>query len=314
MVTWMTSPSTDLPGGSDLARILAETHAALAAARDEDEFLRAVLIALRPYGPQLASLMYVHCDAAGAAQDIEVVRIWSQDHVLEHSRVYHRRMPLTGFSLAPLWSHAPEELLFIADVTADPRCDAAIREMMGGARALAVLPLWSRRHGTWQGLLSMQWLAPRPLTTEEGFVYRLLMQTLAAFIASHRAVQALERALAERSTPLIPVSDDVLVLPIVGTIDTGRGRQLMDALLGLGGHRKIRAAIIDVTGVPTLDLDAARALSQAVQALRLRGVEAVLTGIRPEVAATIVALDLDFRGIAVRRTVQEALGQFRRAG
>lgn len=104
----------------------------------------------------------------------------------------------------------------------------------------------------------------------------------------------------------------MLALPIVGTIDTARGRQLMDTLLGLGGHRKIRAAIIDVTGVPTLDVEAARTLSHAAQALRLRGVEAVLTGIRPEVAQTIVAQDLDFRSIAVRRTLQEALAHLGR--
>lgn len=111
------------------------------------------------------------------------------------------------------------------------------------------------------------------------------------------------------ATPLIPISSDVLVLPIVGTIDAARGRQLMEALLGLGGHAKIRAAIIDGTGVPTRDAEAARALSHAAQALRLRGVEAVLTGIRPEVAATIVELGLDIRAIAVRGMVQEALAQ-----
>jgi anti-anti-sigma factor len=257
--------------------------------------------------------MYVHCDRAGEPCETEVVRAWSEGQLLDEFHTYGQRQPLSGFTLSSLWSAAPEELMYIADTLADPRCDAPLREAMGGDRSLAVLPLWSTRQRQWQGLLSVQWEQARALTIEEGFVYRLLMKTLAAFIASHRAVQALEQALAERSTPLIPISEEVLALPIVGTIDAARGQQLMEALLGLGGHQKIRAAIIDVTGVPTLDLGAARTLSRAAQALRLRGVEAVLTGIRPEVAATIVAQGLDFHTIAVRRTVQEALAHLGRA-
>lgn len=118
-------------------------------------------------------------------------------------------------------------------------------------------------------------------------------------------VQAL--ALAERSTPLIPIREDVLVLPLVGSIDEERGRQILETLVNLGGRTNVRAAIIDVTGVRNLDTSAARVLLDAAQALRLRGVKSILTGIQASAAMTLVGLGVDFSGIAVQGVLQDGV-------
>lgn len=113
--------------------------------------------------------------------------------------------------------------------------------------------------------------------------------------------------LAERSSPLIPISDDILVLPLIGSLDTERGHQVMDTLLSGTSQSRARIAIIDITGVRTVDTQAASALTNAAQALRLLGVEPILTGIRPEVAQTLIGLGVRLDGITTRSTLQNGI-------
>lgn len=114
-------------------------------------------------------------------------------------------------------------------------------------------------------------------------------------------------ALAERSSPLIPITDDVLVMPLIGTIDPERGQQILEAVLGGTRQRGARVTIIDVTGVPSLDARGAEVLTGAARALRLLGVEAVLSGVSPEVAQTLVALDVPLTGISTCGTLQAGI-------
>ena len=113
--------------------------------------------------------------------------------------------------------------------------------------------------------------------------------------------------LAERSSPLIPITDEILVLPLIGSIDTERGHQVLDSVLQGVSQRGARVAIIDITGVRTVDTQAAQALTNAAQALRLLGVDPVLTGIRPEVAQTLVSLGVRLEGIVTRSTLQSGI-------
>ncbi len=120
-------------------------------------------------------------------------------------------------------------------------------------------------------------------------------------------IRAQADALAERSAPLLPISDEILVMPIVGTIDDDRGAQIMETLVGLGGHARVRVAIIDVTGAGALDDRGAHALIGAARALGLRGAIPVLTGFSPAAAEVLTALGVDLTGIAVRRTLQAGI-------
>ncbi|GIV96984.1 MAG: hypothetical protein KatS3mg057_1641 [Herpetosiphonaceae bacterium] len=113
--------------------------------------------------------------------------------------------------------------------------------------------------------------------------------------------------LAELSTPLFPISDYVVVMPLVGAIDSNRARGIIEALLhGVQEHRA-RVAILDITGVPVVDTQVANALMHAAQSVRLLGAQVILTGIRPEVAQTMVGLGVELGSIITRGTLQDAI-------
>jgi rsbT co-antagonist protein RsbR len=120
-------------------------------------------------------------------------------------------------------------------------------------------------------------------------------------------IAAQAAALAELSTPCIPVSDTVLVLPLIGTIDDRRAQQLTETLLHELATRQAHVAIIDITGVTLVDTQVAQGLIRAAQAGQLLGAQVVLTGMRPEVAQTLVGLGVDLSGIVTRGTLQDGI-------
>ena len=114
-------------------------------------------------------------------------------------------------------------------------------------------------------------------------------------------------ALEQLSTPLIPISEDILVMPLIGTIDSRRAQKMMETLLqGLVAHHA-RAVILDITGVPVVDSAVAQGLLRAAQAAQLLGAQVVLTGIRPEVAQTLVGIGANLRGIVTYSTLQNGI-------
>lgn len=114
-------------------------------------------------------------------------------------------------------------------------------------------------------------------------------------------------ALAERSTPLIPISDSIMVMPLIGSIDSDRASQMIGALLDGVQRARVRFAILDITGVRNIDTQAANALINAAKAVSLLGVEPILTGIRAEVAQTLVALGMSLNEIVTRSTLQSGI-------
>ena len=114
-------------------------------------------------------------------------------------------------------------------------------------------------------------------------------------------------ALAELSTPLIPISNTTVVMPLIGSIDSRRAQQIMETLLSGISSQQAAIAILDITGVVTVDTHVADALLRAAQAVKLLGAQAILTGIRPEVAQLIVALDIDLTNLATFSTLQAGI-------
>lgn len=113
--------------------------------------------------------------------------------------------------------------------------------------------------------------------------------------------------LAELSTPLLAISETTVVMPLVGAIDTRRIQQIMETLLnGVAGSRA-STVILDITGVPVVDTQVANALIQSAQAVKLLGAEAVLTGLRPEVAQTLVQLGVSLSGVVTRGTLRDGI-------
>jgi PAS domain S-box-containing protein len=116
-----------------------------------------------------------------------------------------------------------------------------------------------------------------------------------------------EATLRELSTPLIPISDNVLVMPLVGTLNDQRTQQILETLLEGISASGAEIAILDITGVPLVDTHVANALIRAAQAVKLLGAQVVLSGIRPEVAQTMVGLGIDFREIVTSSTLQNGI-------
>jgi CheY-like chemotaxis protein/anti-anti-sigma regulatory factor len=113
--------------------------------------------------------------------------------------------------------------------------------------------------------------------------------------------------LEELSTPLIPLSDAVVIMPLVGTIDSKRAEQILSVVSQGVVSKGARVAIIDITGVPTVDTQVASVLIRASQAVRLLGAEVVLTGIRSRVARALVELGVDLGGLVTRGSLQAGI-------
>ena len=120
-------------------------------------------------------------------------------------------------------------------------------------------------------------------------------------------IRAQAQAIEELSTPLIPITDEILVMPIIGMLDSIRAQQVMHTLLsGLAASRG-KFAILDITGVPVVDTAVASAILRAAHAARLLGTEVILTGIRPEVAQTLVHIGAELGNIITRGTLQSGI-------
>lgn len=114
-------------------------------------------------------------------------------------------------------------------------------------------------------------------------------------------------ALQELAAPLIPVFDKISVMPLVGTIDTERARQIMENLLqGVVKHRA-EVVLIDITGVPVVDTMVAHHIIQAAEAVRLVGAKCLLVGIRPEIAQTIVNLGINLDQIITKNSLKKGI-------
>lgn len=114
-------------------------------------------------------------------------------------------------------------------------------------------------------------------------------------------------ALRELSTPLIPISDKVMIMPLIGIIDSQRAQMVMETLLeGVARHRSHRV-ILDITGVALVDTQVAQAFIQAAQAVKLLGAQVILTGIQPQIAQTLVHLGADLSGIMTYGSLQAGI-------
>ena len=124
-----------------------------------------------------------------------------------------------------------------------------------------------------------------------------------------QVIAAQQATLRELSTPLIPLAQGVLVMPLIGAIDSQRAQQVIEELLHGVSERKARVVILDITGVAVVDTQVANALIRAAQAVKLLGADVVLTGIRPEIAQTLVGLGVDLSAIRTISSLENGIAQ-----
>ena len=152
--------------------------------------------------------------------------------------------------------------------------------------------------GSVVGLAGMNWdITERKLAEE----------LLRASVVQAEVIQAQAAMLKDLSTPLIPISDHLMVMPLIGPMDSQRMHQVLDTLLTGISKSSVRSVILDITGVPLVDSQVANSLVRAAQGVQLLGTQLVLTGIRPEVAQTMVGLGIDLTNIVTHSTLQAGI-------
>lgn len=116
-----------------------------------------------------------------------------------------------------------------------------------------------------------------------------------------------QQELLELSTPVVKLWEGILALPMIGTLDSARTQVVMESLLQKIVETESQIAIIDITGVPTVDTLVAQHLLKTVTALRLMGADCIISGVRPQIAQTIVHLGVDLQGVTTKANLADAL-------
>ncbi len=115
-----------------------------------------------------------------------------------------------------------------------------------------------------------------------------------------------QEELLELSTPVVKLWDGILALPIIGTLDSARTQVVMESLLQSIVQTNSRVAIIDITGVPTVDTVVAQHLLKTITAARLMGADCIISGVRPQIAQTIVHLGINLQDVTTKATLAAA--------
>ncbi len=143
--------------------------------------------------------------------------------------------------------------------------------------------------------------------------------TLSVFQAyleeKERTINAQQDEIRETATPITEIWDGVLTLPIIGTLDSSRTMLMMEALLNRIASERASAVVMDVTGVRSINSQVSHHLIQMVRAIQLMGADAILTGIRPEIARALTSLNIDLGNVTTRASLSDGLKEaFRRLG
>jgi rsbT co-antagonist protein RsbR len=150
-------------------------------------------------------------------------------------------------------------------------------------------------------------LAEETWTTTE-LLDRMGLLTVKAFQKSREEViNRQQEELLELSTPVVKLWDGVLAVPMIGTLDSARTQLVMESLLQRIVELGAEIAIIDITGVPTVDTLVAQHLLKTVTAIRLMGADCIISGVRPQIAQTIVHLGVDLQGVTTKANLADAL-------
>lgn len=126
-------------------------------------------------------------------------------------------------------------------------------------------------------------------------------------LTREEVIRRQQEEMLELSTPVVKLWDGILALPMVGTLDSARTQVVMESLLNKIVETGSEIAILDITGVPTVDTLVAQHLLKTVTALRLMGAECIISGVRPQIAQTIVHLGVDLQGVTTKATLADAL-------
>jgi anti-anti-sigma regulatory factor len=159
----------------------------------------------------------------------------------------------------------------------------------------------------YQSSMAGLWASQLAIMIEIERLVASVRESREALTTAYQQERTLMEAVRALSSPVLPVARGVIVLPLIGTIDTDRAEQILEALLGGISQHQAQTAIVDITGVPLVDTQVAAYLVRAIQAARLLGAEVILTGINPELAQTMVQLGMNARLLTTEANLASGL-------
>ena len=169
------------------------------------------------------------------------------------------------------------------------------------------LSVFSLKDAVYELVAGAAELAPEYLAFSR-MVDDLGLHTFETYAAAREQIIADQSmAMMELSTPVVRLWDGIIAVPLVGTLDSARTQLVMERLLETLVATGAEHAVLDITGVPTVDTEVAQHLLKTVSAVRLLGAECIVCGIRPQVAQTVVSLGIEFGDIATKATMADAL-------
>jgi PAS domain S-box-containing protein len=272
-----------------------------------------------------AEAVVTHLDAAFARvwtieRGSDVLELQASAGMYTHLDGAHGRVPVGKFKIGLIAAERRSHLT--NSVVGDPRVGDQEWARREGMVAFAGYPLLVEDRLA--GVLAM--FARRALPDDTLEALSSVANIIAQGIERRRAEGALAELLREReqtieevSTPVVPVLEGVLVVPLIGSLDNERTSRATRSVLQEVTRQGARVCILDITGARLVDSHAVANLTNLVQALKLVGAEAYVTGVGAQVAQTLVGLGIDMRGLRTYRTLAQALaalleGKGRRAG
>ena len=160
--------------------------------------------------------------------------------------------------------------------------------------------------------ISIEYADDRKAMEEEIWTANELLDTLGLYTVEsfqksrEQLIVRQQEEMLELSTPVIELWQGILALPLIGTLDSARTQIVMQNLLEAIVERNSELAIVDITGVPTVDTLVAQHLLKTVAAARLMGADCIISGIRPQIAQTIIHLGVDLSGVMTKATLADA--------
>jgi rsbT co-antagonist protein RsbR len=145
------------------------------------------------------------------------------------------------------------------------------------------------------------------ITITNDFIDKLALHTMDSYIHGRdQVIIRQQEEMLELSTPVVTLWEGILALPLIGTLDSSRTQVVMESLLQAIVETNSRVAIIDITGVPTVDTLVAQHLLKTITAARLMGADCIISGIRPQIAQTIVHLGINLEDVITKAKLADA--------
>ncbi|GAA0835090.1 STAS domain-containing protein [Cupriavidus pauculus] len=210
----------------------------------------------------------------------------------------------TGFATSPAWSALRDTLAQLSSARAAQGETADVTSAFVLSLKRPIFDALQRQAAT--GGLDSQIDA---IWATSALVDRMAQWTVSTYTRTREdIITRQQHELLELSTPVIKLWEGVLAVPVIGTLDSSRAQMVLETLLDRLVETSSELAIIDITGVPTVDTLVAQHLMKTVTAIRLMGAECIISGIRPQIAQTIVHLGIDLQGIITKASLADALG------